>query len=368
MNARTKVAARHLHSHLHAPWTWVALALAWALTSACSGTTAGGADAGSTHQDGGGGRGGGGGGGTGGGGGDAPTGGGAVGDAGPGSGGGTGGSVGGGSASGGGGQLPDGGRGEACPASAVFCESFEDGLDAARWLVHGSASAFTVDATVARDGQRSLHLAYAPAQGVTGRQFVELRTPVPAPEDRLYLRVYLRFGDLRLPGQHPSFVHVADAADHEVGFGSIINDFALMGWAPGSPALDNARIWYEGGGGWHPPVQDGDDTPDSENGLLARSWMCLEVMVFGDHQGAGDTSHDAEEVRVWVNGRDIPEMAASDELWRQELGHAPPEHWSPVYDRAAWRLGVESFGPTSTALDLWFDGLVLSHTRVGCLE
>lgn len=157
-----------------------------------------------------------------------------------------------------------------------------------------------------------------------------------------------------------------DKAAHEVGFGSIINDFALLGWVPGS--LDNARIWYEGNGQWHSPVENGDATPGTENGLLAQRWFCLELMYFGDHQGSQDTSHDAEEVRVWIDGKEIPELAATDALWAKELGHAPPEHWSPVYDNASWRFGVESFGPTSVALDVWFDAIALSHTRVGCMQ
>ena len=58
---------------------------------------------------------------------------------------------------------------------------------------------------------------------------------------------------------------------------------------------------------------------------------------------------------------------AADGTWRQELGHDPPEHWSPVYDNARWRFGVESFGPTSAALDVWFDAIVLSREPIGCL-
>jgi hypothetical protein len=91
------------------------------------------------------------------------------------------------------------------------------------------------------------------------------------------------------------------------------------------------------------------------------------MMFFGDHQSAGDTMHPNEETKVWINGTEIPQMNATDALWRQELGHDPPEHWSPDYQNAHWRFGVESFGPTAAALDLWFDGIVLSHSPIGCL-
>ena len=254
--------------------------------------------------------------------------------------------------------------GAACPADAVLCESFEGGLNGARWSVKGDPATFSVDTSVARDGRSSLHMAYGAPYGHTGTQSVQLEVPIPAPADRIYLRAYLRFGDLSLPGYHPFIVDVMDSAGTELGVGSIINDFALLAWVPNG--LDFPRIWYEGSG-WHSGVEDGDATPDTENGLKAKSWICLEVMFFGDHQSPGDTSHDAEEVRVWMNGQEISQMDATDALWTADLGRPPPEHWSPVYDKATWRFGVESFGPVNAALDIWFDALVWSHTRVGCL-
>lgn len=254
-----------------------------------------------------------------------------------------------------------------CPAGALFCEDFERGLDAATWSTNGNAAAFAIDPVQSHDGTRSLHFRYGTPYAITGNPTVQLRTPPAVPNDRVYLRVWLRFGDLSLPGQHPAFLDVADSSGREQAFGSIINDFALLAWTPGSGGLDNARIWYEGGGNqWHPGREDGDLTPLVENGLTAGSWFCVELMFFGDHQFAGDTAHPNEETKVWINGTEIPQLAASDALWRQELGHDPPEHWSPVYDRARWRLGLDSFGPHNVSLDLWFDSLVLSTTPIGC--
>jgi hypothetical protein len=255
--------------------------------------------------------------------------------------------------------------GGVCPASALLCESFETGLDAARWQVNGDAAAFTIDETMpAADGRKSLHLSFGAPRGHTGQQSVELLTPPAAPDDRMYLRVFLRFGDLSLPGAHPSFVDVTDDAK-EVGFGSIINDWAMMAWGFGPGGLDDARTWYEGGS-WHAGVEDGDATPTSEMGLQANTWICFEAMYFGDHQGAGDTAHPDEQVTVWLDGVEVPDLNLSDALWTATRGSPPPEHWSPKYDHAKWRFGVESFGPENVNLDLWFDGLAFSHTRIGC--
>ena len=253
-----------------------------------------------------------------------------------------------------------------CPAGALLCEDFENGLDAARWSFNGNAAAFSIDTTTpAHDGRRSLHLAYGTPYAITGNPTLQLRSSPAVPGDRVYLRVWLRFADLSLPGQHPGFIDVADSSGKEQAFGSIINDFALLAWTPGG--LDNARIWYEGGGNqWHPGREDGDLTPLVENGLSAGTWFCVELMFFGDHQAAGDTQHPNEETKVWINGTELPQLAASDSLWRQELGHDPPEHWSPVYDHARWRLGLVSFGPRNVTIDLWFDSLVMSTTPIGC--
>ncbi|MFZ5439132.1 MAG: hypothetical protein ACOZQL_03945 [Myxococcota bacterium] len=255
--------------------------------------------------------------------------------------------------------------GVSCPADALLCESFENGLQGSRWRINGNAAALTIDeSTTAIDGRRSLHLRYGTPFANTGEQAVELLTPPTTPDDRLYLRVWLRFADLSLPGAHPSFVDVTDGRN-EVGFGSIINDWAMMGWGFYGGGLDDARIWYEGGG-WHPGVEDGDATPNTEQSLRAREWFCFEAMYFGDHQGASDTSHPGEQVTVWIDGVEIPQLDLSDALWTASRGSAPPEHWSPVYDRARWRFGLESFGPANVGLEIWFDALAFSHSRLGC--
>lgn len=259
----------------------------------------------------------------------------------------------------------DGGTERLCPPGAAFCEDFEDGLDMGRWAINGNQNTFTVDRSIgAAHGQQSLHVAYGATYGHTGTPTIQIKTRIAAPEDRLYARVYLRFDNLTLPGAHPFFISISDAATTEIGFGSIQNDFALMAWAPGG--LDNPRMWFEGNG-WRPGNEDGDNTPLSERFIQAKEWFCVEMMLFGDHQGAGDTHHEAEEAKVWLNGMEISDMAMSDTIWRQELGRNPPEHWSPVYDGSVWKFGIESFPPQNASIDVWFDALAISTQRIGCL-
>lgn len=243
-----------------------------------------------------------------------------------------------------------------CPSGALLCESFEEGtaLDTTRWRSSADDGVFVIDSTTAADGSRSLHMRYGQPYGATGEQTIVTREGIAAPGDRVYVRSYLRFGDLSLPGAHPFFITAFDG-DAWLAFGSIINDFALMAVGNG---LDNPQPWYEGGTGmWHPGVEDGDDTPLTENGLVAGEWFCVEVMAFG-----GGADPDTEEATVSIDGVPIADMVANDERW----GFPAAARWSPRYDGTPWAFGVESFGPDNVALDIWFDAIVISNEPIGC--
>jgi hypothetical protein len=244
-----------------------------------------------------------------------------------------------------------------CPAHAILCESFEDGaaIDEARWRIDADEGALVLDEVHARDGHRSLHLRYGAPYGHLGGQAIVTREGIAAPGDRVYVRAYLRFGDLSLPGAHPFFLTAYDG-DAWLAFGSIINDFALMAVGNG---LDNPQPWYEGGTGrWHPGNEDGDDTPLEENGLRAGDWICVEVEAFG-----GGADPDAERASVSIDAMPIADMVATDERW----GFPAAARWSPRYDGTPWAFGVQSFGPDNVALDLWLDAIVISNEPIGCL-
>lgn len=248
-------------------------------------------------------------------------------------------------------------RTASCPIGAILCESFEDGaaIDIVRWDVRADDGVFSLDSDVSADGSRSLHMRYGQPYGALGEQAIVTRDGIAAPGDRVYVRAYLRFEELSLPGAHPFFITAYDG-DAWLAFGSIINDFALMAVGNG---LDNPQPWYEGGTGmWHPGNEDGDETPLTENGVEAGSFVCVEVMAFG-----GGSDPDTEEARVSIDGMPISDMVANDERW----GYPSAARWSPVYDGTPWAFGVESFGPDNVALDIWFDAIVISNEPIGCL-
>lgn len=255
------------------------------------------------------------------------------------------------------GEETDGGpaHSASCPPHAILCESFEEGpsLDPTRWRVEGAASTFVLDAEHAADGSRSLHMRYGRPHGALGDQAFVTRSGIAAPEDRVYVRAYLRFEELSLPGAHPFFITAYDG-DAWLAFGSISNDFALMSVGNG---LDAPQMWFEHGS-WRPGVEDGDDTPLTEHHLRAGDWICVELTAFG-----GGADPDTEESSVAIDGVPIPEMVANDERW----GFPAAERWSPQLDGTPWAFGLNSFGPDEVALDIWFDAIVISNEPIGCL-
>jgi hypothetical protein len=254
----------------------------------------------------------------------------------------------------------------ACPSGAVFCESFESGVfDPAVWKVNAMPGAITIDPNQGKDGTHSLHLKSGTAYGFKGIQLAELVKGIPTPDDRLYARIFLRFGDLRLPGYHPNFITVV-GPDYKlsewpihsrISFGSFLSDFSINAFGKG---LDGAKLWEEHANDY---TTAGDSTPATEHGLKAGEWFCVEIMGFGDDQGVNDMSHPNEEMRVWINDVEIPELYGNDPRWGP---WGASEHWSPPYNGSKWSFGLDGAYADGPTLDIWFDAIAFSNTRIGC--
>jgi len=260
-----------------------------------------------------------------------------------------------------------------CPKQAVFCESFEQApLAADRWSITGMAGSVTIDATQSVDGNSSLHLKSGSQDGLAPPFAASLLAHIPAKDDRVYMRVYMRYGDLTLPGYHPNLITVTDG-DYDIGhwpdfsiwsFGWFWNDFSINGFGRG---LDGAKIWMEEGneqqaGGFYL----GDKTPTAEQWLEVDHWYCLEVMGFGDDLGDGNQDGDGEEVRVWIDDEEIAGLHADDAYWK---GYGAKERWSPKYDGSLWSFGIGGQAPQNgQKIDIWYDALAFSSERIGCAQ
>lgn len=246
-----------------------------------------------------------------------------------------------------------------CPAHALYCDSFEtDTLDTNTWEMVGDGKGISIDATTGYDGSRALHAKIGSAYGVSGVQMVHLFKGIATPDDRLYMRLYLRLGALDLPGNHANFVSfyssdfVASDWTHyaRLSIGSNYGHFSVNLNSKGH--LDAALRWKEDGQSLH-----------------AEEWICLEMMGFGDHQTPNDAEHLQEEIRIWMNGVEIDAMHASDTTlsrWLTCPTCTNVEHWSPEYDGSTWNLGIGGQSSTGPTQDVWFDALAFSHERIGC--
>jgi hypothetical protein len=256
-----------------------------------------------------------------------------------------------------------------CPPQAVFCESFEEGIDPGTWEVGGVPGGVVLETRAGFDGAQSLHVRIGAEYGIDGASTARLLVGVPAPEDRIYARWYMRFGDMSLPGYHPNLVHVT-GPDYDIGhwedfatisFGTFLSELSVNAFGLG---LDGAKLWTERGNEVLPDF-GGDTTPRSEHHIGAGQWFCVEWMLFGDHQSPDDTSHPGEEDRVWIDGVEIPELLGNDELWGP---WGAPEHWSPLYDGSIWTFGIGGIYPAGPSLDVWFDAIAFANEPIGCAE
>jgi hypothetical protein len=260
-----------------------------------------------------------------------------------------------------------------CPEQAVFCESFEVApLPAERWSVSGMDGSVTIDDTQSFDGMSSLHLQSGSEYGLAPPFTASLLEHIPATNDRIYMRVYVRFADLTLPGYHPNLITVTDG-DYDVGhwpdfsiwsFGWFWNDFSINGFGRD---LDGAKIWLEEGneqqeGGFYL----GDKTPTTEQWLEVDHWYCLELMGFGDDLGDGNTTSDGEEVRVWIDEMEIAGLHADDTYWN---GYGAQARWSPKYDGSLWSFGITGQAPQhGQKVDIWYDALAFASEPIGCAK
>lgn len=243
----------------------------------------------------------------------------------------------------------------ACPAGAVLCEDFEEGIDSEKWNVHPAEKGTVVEATTAASGSHALHVRTR-IDGLPGGASLQTAMPLAAQGDHVFMRAYIRFKELDLPGWHPTFIKVVgpnlNAKEWwlypQTSFGALRNNFALTS----TGGHDEATHWKEPDDSY---IEAGDSTPQSEHHLRAGEWFCLEMEFFGDRGGDGSK----EYVRTFINGEEISDLGATDETWHKE-----PDRWSPVFPGSSWSFGLKT---QKSPYDVWYDAIVISETRIGCL-
>jgi hypothetical protein len=237
-----------------------------------------------------------------------------------------GGSDGGGSGNNGGGGGDGSGSDGGATTAPTFTEGFEAAaLDASRWTVLGAeghqaptATTAVVDPARAHRGQRALHIHDG---------FIQTAPPARA----FYLRAFAWFDADPGSGHWMSWVAVAPG-DHgtEVRYGGHYDILEANYFGNDDEVISDPK---------------GYCSPTCTNGVAVpvRRWACVEAW-FGP-----------DELRFWLDGTEVTPLHVT--RWRNQA--AP---WSPAYDRV--RLGFHDF--QGAPVDVWYDDVALSTTRIGC--
>jgi hypothetical protein len=227
--------------------------------------------------------------------------------------------------------APDRGDGgvppDPCPGGAVLCETFDDGtIHADRWEVSGAASQVAVEPLPiprAGAGPRALHV--HTTAGQTGS--FTLHTVLATPRPRAYLRVFVLIRN----GSNFDGNSLLSLSNEAPSYRSILLQ-----------VLDNSRFRL---------AQVPDSFTELRTGPFEHDqWGCVELTL-----EAGPESLDCATgtLQAWFDN--VP--------FGPELSPAvtTPNYTILEMGLAAWKLS----GPT-LAVDMWFDDLVVSTTRVGC--
>jgi hypothetical protein len=241
------------------------------------------------------------------------------------------GGVGGGAAGqGGGGQGGTSAGGGPCRAGLLFCDDFESAgatPDPTRWSTYMNGDGtITVDGTTpAHSGTKSVHV-----HGTGYETFLMIKgAPVfPAPNGRMYLRLYIRL-DLPMTGGHNTFFEAGldgmpdDTDETRVGE---MNAMLMINQPDGDRGFLSNPTYYQDG--MKPGVV-----------FTPKVWTCVEALFDAPHT----------EVDIWVDGTEVPALHRTD--WKQD----------PFNE---FRIGFEAYaGP---AADIWYDDIAADTSQIGC--
>jgi hypothetical protein len=209
-------------------------------------------------------------------------------------------------------------------SNAIFCEDFEEGLDANTWptVVTNGATAF-VDTTNPHRGMRSLHgtALAVPPDASPFSPVALLIHPVVLPQT-VYIRMFVYLSAVPMPSEafvltmqdHPSYTGI----EVELQGGQ----WAITDWAA-SPSVN-----------------------DNEAGAAtAQQWHCVEWMVQQAASGATD---------VWLDGQELPGLHLTNLL---------------VPDLEVLKVGIAFYyPPAQPQYELWLDDIYVDTSPVGCAK
>lgn len=251
--------------------------------------------------------------------------------------------------------------------SFLFCEDFEalapGTATSAQWTIAQSTGASAVIETTPNAnttpktlGQKALHLHIAEADGGGGFSFL-LPKSFAAPNNSFFGRVWVWVDNVPTA---PDFAHftlvegVGKVGNATVFVRPIGGQFIPAQFLqPGDPT-----VMYSAGsdGGLAGDFTDWDPTAPT----VKQQWTCLEWQV--------NTSDNT--MKVFIDGVDKAKLTVSTKVHNRRSGNAANAAQSFVIPATfdQFKIGWQLYqgGGNLKTQDLWFDGMALSTTRIGC--
>lgn len=204
-------------------------------------------------------------------------------------------------------------------AGAALCDDFEGAqIDPRYREINFGQPAFTLDTSWSHSGQQSIK--------VTSMGFTQMLA-VEVPASKFYGRVYIS-SDTPMNAGHNTYINAGEG-DGDPNSGEWIRIGEHREQLEINRKSDDKEF-----------LSSGDyNSLEGATQFEANTWYCLEFLFDGP----------GSEVRVWVEGEEVPKLHATD--------------WTANYQ--TFKFGYERYhGPDKT---LWYDDLALGTERIGCL-
>jgi len=217
-----------------------------------------------------------------------------------------------------------GGPSRCATSGAVFCEDFENGLDAAKWTTtkSGEASA-VVDETHAARGKKALHVHTANGAGFA---YIQEKKTFPIMNNMVFGRIYVWFDDAITTDGHFSLAE---------------------GSGTGTKALIRFGGQYQSFGVGTDAGPSGDWTDRDNTAIPNKKWLCMEFQF----------KSDTNEFRVWWDDKELTSLRS---------GPSKHPNFTMPQFTSLW-FGWWMYNKQEPQ-DLWIDDIAVNNQPIGCVK
>ncbi len=246
----------------------------------------------------------------------------------------------------------------------LFCEDFEalaaGPATSPQWTIAQSeGSSAVVEATpnagtIARPlGSQALHLRIVPGGGGGGFSFLQPNDEPAAPDNSFFGRVWVWLNDKPLAPNFAHFTMVEGVG--QVGAATVfVRPLGGQFIQPVAPTDPPVMYGVGSDGGESGDWTDWDPSAPTEE----MKWTCLEWQI--------DTSDNI--IRVFIDGDEKEALTVSTNVHSRRGSGNPDADFVIPAVFGQFKVGWQLYqgGSDLAVQDLWYDGIALSTTRIGC--